>query len=365
MEEKTYFEFLQYSIGAREILPESAKAIDWRVIMKWAENQAIVGVIFEGLQKADKKVNIPFNVLMEWIAISEQIAGQNRILNKKCAKVLGELRRDGYECCIIKGQGNALMYPNPYSRTSGDIDVIIRNANRKSLMQYARDKKETAECHYQHAEYNEDGIGVELHFIPCYMNNPMYHQKLQKWFNSQADKDNIWNNDVELPDGAGSIAIPSVEYNLIHQLAHMMHHFFDEGIGLRQFVDYYFVLHARNEESGNLGIRNSGSGDLGMTLRFLGLRKFAGAVMYVMKEVFALDEKYMIAPVDERRGKTLMEEILKGGNFGHHSGLAQNNAAKKYFQKTWRNMQLVKEYPSEALCEPVFRTWHFFWRMAH
>ena len=87
--------------------------------------------------------------------------------------------------------------------------------------------------------------------------------------------------------------------------------------------------------------------------------------MYIMKKVLGLDEKFLIVPVDERRGMTLLNEILKGGNFGHYSGLDQNNSLKKYFQKTWRNMQLVKEYPAEVLCEPVFRTWHFFWRLAH
>ncbi len=36
---------------------------------------------------------------------------------------------------------------------------------------------------------------------------------------------------------------------------------------------------------------------------------------------------------------------------------------KKYFLKIWRNMHFVRYYPAEALSEPIFRTWHFFWRM--
>ncbi len=52
------------------------------------------------------------------------------------------------------------------------------------------------------------------------------------------------------------------------------------------------------------------------TLMYLGLWKFAGAMMYVMKEVFLLDRQYMIAPVDEKRGKFLLDEILQSGNFG-------------------------------------------------
>lgn len=117
--------------------------------------------------------------------------------------------------------------------------------------------------------------------------------------------------------------------------------------------------------NGNYGSRLKVHGDLEETLKYLNLYKYAGAVMYIMKKVLGLNEEYLIVPVDERRGKTLLREIMNGGNFGHSSGLAQSNAAKKYFQKTWRNMQLVKEYPTEALCEPLFRTWHYIWRLAH
>jgi hypothetical protein len=163
---------------------------------------------------------------------------------------------------------------------------------------------------------------------------------------------------AELPDGIGEIPVPTNEFNLIFQMAHIMHHFFDEGIGLRQMIDYYYLLRKAKEDG------RCQMADVKKTLKYLNLYKFAGAVMYIMKEVLGLDEVYLIVPVDERRGRTLLKEILEGGNFGHYSNLDQNNAAKKYFQKTWRNMHLVREYPAEALCEPIFRTWHFFWRLA-
>ena len=138
-----------------------------------------------------------------------------------------------------------------------------------------------------------------------------------------------------------------------------MRHFFDEGIGLRQFVDYYYLL--RNAKD-NMGMR---IGDLEMLLRYLGMWKFAGAVMFVMREVFALEDGLLIVPVDERRGRTLLAEILKGGNFGKHSGLTDHSTGGKYFAKIWRNLHFAREYPAEALCEPIFRTWHFFWRLKH
>ncbi|MBV3427933.1 hypothetical protein KSW92_00015 [Prevotella copri] len=102
-------------------------------------------------------------------------------------------------------------------------------------------------------------------------------------------------------------------------------------------------------------------------LKYLGLWKFAGAVMYVLHEVLGLPEEKMIAPMDEKRGKLLLVEILNGGNFGlyftMYGHFTQQGMAKKYFLKIWRNMHFVRYYPAEALSETIFRTWHFFWRM--
>ena len=104
-------------------------------------------------------------------------------------------------------------------------------------------------------------------------------------------------------------------------------------------------------------------------LKYLGLWKFAGAVMYVLHEALGLPEEKMIAPMDEKRGKLLLAEILNGGNFGKHftkyGHFTQQGMAKKYFLKIWRNMHFVRYYPAEALSEPIFRTWHFFWRLKH
>ena len=221
-----------------------------------------------------------------------------------------------------------------------------------------------------------------------------------------------------LPDGAGDIAIPTTAFNVVYQLCHLYHHFFDEGIGMRQIIDYFLVVNdfSKNEivsskitpslftlKEGSTfspSPSSSGSGDVtalrcseplrykdggpskvspgcagwdrlgyACELKHLGLWKFAGAVMYVLHEALGLPEEKMIAPMDEKRGKLLLAEILNGGNFGRHftkyGHFTQQGMAKKYFLKIWRNMHFVRYYPVEALSEPIFRTWHFFWRLKH
>ena len=339
--------------------------MDRQELYFFASKQALLGLCFEGIERLGKeypeelKQNpIGRELLMTWMGKAQQIRRQNMKVNAVAGKLFAMLREDGMRCCILKGQGNALMYPNAYSRNPGDIDVWI-DASRERIMEYTQKKFELGDdIRLQHLETSLDGVPVELHFFPCSMNNPIYHARLQKWFKRNADLQ--CSNVVSLPDGAGDIAIPTTAFNVVYQLTHLYHHFFDEGIGMRQIIDYYFVASMLNVNCEMLTW-------LQKDLKHLGLWKFAGAVMYILKEVLGLSEDKMIVPMDEKRGRLLLAEILDGGNFGRHfskyGGFTHQSMGKKYFLKIWRNMHFVRYYPAEALCEPIFRTWHFFWRM--
>ena len=341
--------------------------IDWRQLYTFASRQAILGFCFDGIERLTKEFSEELkqnpmgrDLLMTWMGAAQQIRRQNMKVNAVAGKLYSKFREDGLRCCILKGQGNALMYPNPYSRTPGDIDVWV-NASREELTEYAKTHFEIGDdIRFHHLETTMDGVPVELHFFPCSMNNPLYHVRLQKWFKRNVDLQ--CSNVVSLPDGIGEIAIPTMAFNVIYQLCHLYHHFFDEGIGMRQIIDYYYVVSMLNVNCEMLTW-------LPKELKHLGLWKFAGAVMYVLKEVLGLSEDKMIVPMDEKRGRLLLAEILDGGNFGRHftmyAGFTHQSMGKKYFLKIWRNMHFVRYYPAEALSEPIFRTWHFFWRIWH
>ena len=419
--------------------------IDWRQLYTFASRQALLGFCFDGIERLTKEFSeelkqnpIGRDLLMTWMGAAQQIRRQNVKVNAVAGKLYSKFREDGLRCCILKGQGNALMYPNPYSRTPGDIDVWV-NASREEITEYAKTHFEIGDdIRYHHLETSLDSVPMELHFFPCTMNNPIYNARLQKWFKRNADLQ--CSNVVSLPDGIGEIAIPTTAFNVIYQLTHLYHHFFDEGIGMRQIIDYYYVvcdfykvyqnsskitpslftikegstshpdpltlrgegenrptrcsepLRSKDggpskvspdcagwdrlsiEEDNSVGsataVTSSASTALVVVqreLKYLGLWKFAGAVMYVLHEVLGLPKVKMIASMDEKRGKLLLAEILEGGNFGRHfskyGGFTHQSMGKKYFLKIWRNMHFVRYYPAEALCEPLFRTWHFFWRM--
>ena len=463
------FAFLKYCLGYKGDMSRVIAGMNWHELYSFASKQALLGLCFDGIERLGeehpeelKQNPIGRELLMTWMGKAQQIRRQNMKVNAVAGKLFSMLREDGLRCCILKGQGNALMYPNPYSRTPGDIDVWI-DASRERIMEYTQKKFELGDdIRYQHIETSVDGVPVELHFFPCTMNNPIYHARLQKWFKRNADLQ--CSNVVSLPDGIGEIAIPTKAFNIIYQLTHLYHHFFDEGIGMRQIIDYYYVVcdfykvyqnsskitpslftikegstshpdpltlrgeggnrptrcsePLRSKDGGpskvspdcagwdRLGMsgaskvspdcagwdRRDAIGDIASDasvssafttdssastaldvvqreLKYLGLWKFAGAVMYVLHEALGLSREKMIVPIDEKRGKLLLAEILNGGNFGKHftkyAGFTHQSMGKKYFLKIWRNMHFVRYYPAEALCEPLFRTWHFFWRLKY
>ena len=459
-----FFAFQKYCLGSKENMSRVITGMNWQELYSFASKQALLGLCFDGIERLGKeypeelKQNpIERDLLMAWMGAAQQIHRQNMKVNAVAGKLYSMLREDGLRYCILKGQGNALMYPNAYSRNPGDIDVWV-NASREQITEYAKKHfKLGDDIRYQHIETSVDGVPVELHFFPCTMNNPIYNARLQKWFKRNADLQ--CSNVVSLPDGLGEIAVPTTAFNVIYQLTHLYHHFFDEGIGMRQIIDYFLVV---NDFSKNVFLNNKSSkitpslftlkegstshpdpltlrgeggnrptrcseplrskvgrpskvspdcagwdrrdvsGDTSSVscssasgssitsvrsafttdssastaldvvqreLKYLGLWKFAGAVMYVLKEVLGLSEDKMIVPVDEKRGRLLLAEILDGGNFGRHfskyGGFTHQSMGKKYFLKIWRNMHFVRYYPAEALCEPLFRTWHFFWRLKY
>ena len=364
-QESANLSFLRYSLGDKADMSMVVANMDWRQLYTFASKQAILGICFDGIERLGneypnelKQNPIGKDLLMTWMGAAQQIRRQNRKVNAVAGKLFSMLKKDGLRCCVLKGQGNALMYPNPYSRTPGDVDVWI-DASRERILKYAQKKFELGDdIRLQHLETSLDGVPVELHFFPCSMNNPIYHARLQKWFRRNADLQ--CSHIVGLPDGAGDITIPTSAFNVVYQLCHLYHHFFDEGIGMRQIIDYYYVVSMLNVNCEMLTW-------LPKDLKHLGLWKFARAVMYVLHEALGLSKEKMIVPMDEKRGKLLLAEILNGGNFGKHftkyGHFTQQGMAKKYFLKIWRNMHFVRYYPAEALSEPIFRTWHFFWRM--
>ena len=444
-QQKIFFEFLRFCIGPAKEIPGSLKEVDWKELYAIAQKQALLGVLFYGIRRLPKELAPEQKLLMQWMVMAEQIRKQNIRLFQNSVKICQNFENEGFANCILKGQGNALLYPDPYMRTPGDIDIYLSGGRRK-IMKYVDQVCPNQVMRYHHVDFPVMKTAIEVHFTPSYMFCPIHNRRMQKWFEEVMGEQ--CNHRVSLPDGYGEIHVPQVSFNVIYILSHLYRHIFTEGIGLRQLLDYYYVVcafckvyqissnHLSNFSNHPVPLSkegstfspspsSSGSGDVtalrcseplrskdggpskvspdcagwdrqdasGDTtsacsldagsssfsacssvvldvvqreLKHLGLWKFAQAVMFVMKEVFGLSEDRMIAPMNEKEGRFLLDEIMRGGNFGQYDdrmgSKVDESKIHRYFRMNLRNLRFVKHYPTEAVYEPVFRTWFAGWK---
>lgn len=397
MTEKIYYKFIQFALGTyegKEFLDGSAlNGFDWQRFYDFAKKQTLVGIIMEGISRLPKAVAPKQSLLMNWFMMSQNISRTNFMLNEATVGVYNRVKAAGYDCCILKGQANAAMYANPAARMPGDVDMWV-DASREEIRQLAqtlaKENGRIDEESYNHIALTTNDISVELHYTPGFMANFTYNRRLQQWFRDSIAEQ--CRNMIALPDEAGEVAAPTADFNAVYQLYHLYHHYFYEGVGLRQVVDYYYVMWnvecgMWSEECGvkNSSLDNSSSQaeprttqhstfNIQHSLTRLGLWHFAGAMMYVLHEVLGLPKEKMIAPMDKKRGEMLLNDILCGGNFGHHderhawgrdtydgNGF-KHGALGHNLLRLHRDLRLLRYYPSEALSEPIFRLWHYYWR---
>ena len=165
--------------------------------------------------------------------------------------------------------------------------------------------------------------------------------------------------DTCLDSKQATLPVPNAAFNRIYILVHIYRHLFAEGVGLRQLLDYYFVLQQ--------GFTEVEREETLRTLRSLGMMRFTRAVMWVLQEVYGMPDRYLLTSPDEEEGEFLLDEIMLAGNFGKYDERMQRAEGEGTFRwglrKVIRNFRFVRSYPSEVLWSPLFKVWHLFWRI--
>ena len=353
-----FYELIRVAIGTQDSLSRLPSQKEWKALYDMAKKQSLVGVCFAALQRlgadADEgfaRIGMSERLYLTWMGMTAQIQKKNETVNQQCAELQAKLSADGLRSCILKGQGVASLYSELLLglRQSGDIDLWV-DADAESVIKYVKKVSPTNDIERKHISLKifED-TEVEVHWVPSELDNPFKNKKLKAWYESE--KNACFENRIKIGVGGSEICVPTVEFNVIYLLLHIYEHYLYEGVGLRQMMDYYFALCASYDN-------HADNDNLSDTLRSLGLMKFAGAVMYVMREVFGMEEEKLLCEPDEVFGKRLLDEIMVGGNFGkygkdgHHKDESKGEWAVR---RLGRTLRLFRYDPIGAMCRPIIR----------
>ena len=344
-----FYELIRVSIGTQESLSRLPSESEWEVLYAMAVKQSLVGICFIGLGNlgADNddgyaRIGMTEELFFNWMGMAAQINLRNEAMDGYTKDALSFFRNLNLQCIVLKGQGLAGLYGSLQgSRQSGDVDVWLK-ISRKDL--YALSRSEFGEVkgityHHIHCPIFKD-CEVEAHLHPSFLSSPRRNKALKKFC-------------LLYEPGEGSEDTPSLAFNRVYILLHCYRHFCGHGIGLRQLLDYFFVLHQ--------GFTEEEKAESMEWISALGMKRFAMAAMWLMKDVLGLDECYLLCEPSDEYGQFLLGEVMKSGNFGHGNkeDRISGSAVKRFLYNIRRDMRTLRICPHEALWDPVFNVYQF------
>lgn len=344
-------ELILITLGKREQFSRRLTDEDWTLLYKEAQRQSLVGVLLTGVEKVLATGESKPKCLMRWIAQTLALEKNNRLQNVRCKEVTDIFNGAGLRSCVLKGQGVAMLYPNPLRRQCGDIDLWVER-DRDELYKMLKARWTVGETVIHHAEVEIfKDTHTEIHFIPSFSYSPFHYRKYKRFFRKYREQQ-FSNYDKTI-----GFAYPTSDFNAVYSLMHIFNHVLHEGIGLRQLLDYYYILRNLEKEQ---------KAKVFEEMNLLGLVKFAEAVMYVEHQMFGLEREYLLCEPDMHSGRLLLSEIELSGNFGHfderNQQVNRRSRMSVYQHNVKRNFVYFRLAPSEVLWAPIWKPCHYVWR---
>lgn len=350
MDNKLFFSLICVSIGSTETLAYTPSQKEWLMLYEHSKRQALVGICFNGVQRIYKRhpeqtVNLPEKLRLQWLGITISIQKRNEVMNKYTRKVLHFFREKGFPCQVLKGQGIASLYgPLAEFRQSGDIDIWLTGGRERiyTLSRNVLNNITGANYHHIHFPIYKD-IEIEAHIYPSFLSSPFRNRWLHRFCELYQPSNDYMDS-------------PSLAFNRVFILLHCYRHLCGHGVGMRQLMDYYYVL--------NKGFTESERQDALLWCRRLGMESFVRAAMWVMQIIFGLADEFFLCEPDEKEGAFLLNEMMHTGNMGKsdtrfHWG--QKTAFSRFIANQKRNIHLLTHYPHEVCWSPFFNIVRFAW----
>ena len=285
-----------------------------------------MGVAFYAVQQLSsgkpESLGMPHQLYLKWFYQAEGIRSLNEQHYACSSELTQKFAAEGHQTFILKGQANSLLYPDKFIRQTGDIDIWV-SGGRDGVLDLLQKMNllKNAKISNHDALLSKKAFGgeVEVHFgFGVDRSSPFANKRMLAFLDAES------HNTTLVPAG---FYVPSNRFALVMQLSHIYRHMLGLGIGMRQLVDYLILLRASSGEE---------RAEISSLLRSMNLRRFAGALMWVLSEYLGLESQYLLCAPDARRGRILLREIMYDGNFGKHAQRKRGGVFKWWLRNRLR-----------------------------
>ena len=321
---------------------------DWEEVYRLATEQSVLGLILAGLEHSD--VKLPQMLLLQWIGEAQIIEQRNKEMNAFIAELIEELRKNDIYVLLVKGQVVAQCYEKPLWRCSGDVDLLLSNDNyqkAKSTLIPIADEVANENTTTKHQALVMNGFDVELHGkMPFKLSMRVEHGI------DDVLEDLFVRGNVKSWDCNGTqVFLPSPDNDVILVFTHFLHHFFIEGVGLRQICDWCRLLYTYRDTLNyellesrirKMGLMTEWKAFYNLASRYLGMPDLDS-------ELTIHDSRF------DKKADRIMKLVLESGNFGHNKDLSYRSRFSGLTYKivaAWRRLKdfasLIPVFPLDA-----------------
>ena len=313
--QRVFFALVKAGIWEQEAQLSQFNIVDYSEVLRIAKEQSVVGLVTAGIEHVPD-VTVPTEKVVQFVGHSLQIEQQNVAMNRFVAQLIDQLHQKDVYAVLVKGQGIAQCYEKPLWRACGDVDLLLSESNyerAKELLCPLATDVETEYTHFKHQGMTIDGWVVELHGT--------LHSRLSKCVDRLIDevqKDVFYGGNVRSWDNSGTqVFLPSPDNDVIFVFTHILHHFFFEGIGLRQICDWCRLLWTY-KDSLNHKLLESRIKKMGLMSEWKAFAAFAVKWLGMPVEAMPLFEDNDNHNVNlDKKADKICKFVLEVGNFGH------------------------------------------------
>lgn len=339
---------------------------EWEAIFELAQKQSVVGICLAGLQQLGSDlydevatIGMSSDLYYDWVGTAAGIQQANEVLNQQCLDLQNRLLADGFRSCILKGQGVGSLYGDlAMLRQPGDIDVWIESG-RDDVISYVKRicPEEDVDISSRHIEFKifKDTV-VEAHFVPVSVRTPILRRRVREYYDSE--KSGQMSHTLDLASGQRVVA-PDRAFQAVQILHHAFGHFLFEGVGMRQLMDYYFVMQQPFSPEEQTKVMK--------TVKRFGMYSFAKGVSYILLNVFGAKDCFI--PEDEKMGRRILKSVMSEGNFGVYDkkrdGSKMGSSWYRFWYHNFRLLKFVDMAPWIVIMSPFERIGEYLWRLAH
>lgn len=347
--QQAFFALVKAGLWEKEARVSPSDIIDYEEIQRIAEEQSVVGLVAAGLEQL-VDVKAPKDDVLQFVGQALQLEQSNKAMNEYLARLIERLRKEDVYSTLVKGQGIAQCYEKPLWRASGDIDLLLSEINYEKAKQVLLPFAVSVEDEYKTFKHlgmtMQGGFVVELHGT--------LHSRLSMRIDrviDEAQRDVFYGGNVRSWNNNGTtVFLPAPDDDIIFVFTHILHHYYIEGIGLRQICDWCRLLWKYRSEIDVklLEQRISKAGLMSEWKAFAALAVDWLGMSVEAMPLYSSEKKW------SRKANRIIAFVLECGNFGH-----KRQAASGKFLSSWLK---TKDFARHALvfpCDSVKFYFHF------